>query len=680
MQDAQAAHHTTRTVLEIDLVSYSDIARVLEENLNVEAVKAFEDQIQAFVDHGLNALGLQRDAIVLGTAGDNAILIFDDAATMHQFAQVVQQETLEHNRSKSVELAKRWFRMGAATGTVLVLASERRIVGSTIARAIRLEAAAHRGQLVVDLPTFDALPEDLKRYYGLEEVVEGKRDELFTVRRCTLADVPDDSSALGIQGERPRPQQPQSVQLHSPLQAFGSGEDHRGKLGPIPPVASRSTVRARYRPLLLGVFTLVLAVGLVFGIRLARDRGQPENRSRLSIAVLPFRNLSGDPSQDYVGDGLTEDLTTDLSRIDGAFVIAGNTMQFYRGKEVDIRQVGRELGVRYLLEGSIQRAERLVRVTAQLIDTETGAHVWAKRFDRGAEDLLALHADVTRPIARALHRQLKEAESPRTMHARPDTLEAIAYTRKAWTELWTKPQTKATNEQALAYLEQARALDPNVPEMWANLAYAQGRAAASRWSPSPPESLRLAREAGERAVALNPRSAAAHYALGFALRYQADIDRALAEFETAVALNPNHAAAHMQIGVCWMMRGRPREALLSFDRAFRLSPRESQRAVWHTYVGQAYVMLGEDLKALGEGKQAAEANPKLPGAFGLQSTALALLGREAEARAAVAMLQQVAPGLTVTGVKGLFRSDNLEYNRLMERYYDGLRKAGLPEG
>jgi class 3 adenylate cyclase len=133
MQDEFPSHETNKTVLEIDLVSYSDIARVLEENLNVEAVKVFEDQIQAFVDYGLNTLGLRRDDIVLGTAGDNAILIFDDAATMHRFAQTVQQETLVHNRSKSVELAKRWFRMGAATGTVLVLKAERRIVGSTIA-------------------------------------------------------------------------------------------------------------------------------------------------------------------------------------------------------------------------------------------------------------------------------------------------------------------------------------------------------------------------------------------------------------------------------------------------------------------------------------------------------------------------------------------------------------------
>jgi class 3 adenylate cyclase len=146
-------------------------------------------QIQAFVDHGLNTLGLHRNDIVFGTAGDNAILIFDDAATMHRFAQTVQQGTLAHNQSKSVELAKRWFRMGAATGTVVVRKSERRIIGTTITRAVRLEAAAHKGQLVIDLPTFDALPQELKEHYSVEEVVKGKRQERFKGRRCTFVDV-----------------------------------------------------------------------------------------------------------------------------------------------------------------------------------------------------------------------------------------------------------------------------------------------------------------------------------------------------------------------------------------------------------------------------------------------------------------------------------------------------------
>ena len=199
-----------KTVLEIDLYSYNDIATFIEENLDVAAVKAFEDQIHQFVDCGLKAVGLRRDDVVLGTAGDNAVLIFDDATTMHRFSEAVHLATLIHNRSKTVELAKRWFRMGAATGIVEYDPSKRRIVGITTARAVRLEAASGKGQLVVDLATFDALQEDLKRVYGEEEIIEGKREERYKARRCTLINVSDalpaETALEGASREDPRKQ------------------------------------------------------------------------------------------------------------------------------------------------------------------------------------------------------------------------------------------------------------------------------------------------------------------------------------------------------------------------------------------------------------------------------------------------------------------------------------------
>jgi tetratricopeptide (TPR) repeat protein len=181
-------------------------------------------------------------------------------------------------------------------------------------------------------------------------------------------------------------------------------------------------------------------------------------------------------------------------------------------------------------------------------------------------------------------------------------------------------------------------------------------------------------------VALEPRSADAHYVLGFAIRAQGDIDRALEEYETAVTLNPNHAPGHAGIGICWIMRGRPQEALPYFDHAFRLSPRDPLRAGWHTWIGVAYMMLGNDRKALEQSKRSVAANPKSAGAFTLQAAALALLGREDEARAALAVRQRIgSPGLTITSIKEGSPSDYPEYSRLMERYYEGLRQAGLPE-
>lgn len=177
---------TMKTVVELDLVAYSDIARVLEEHLDVYAVKAFQDQIQSFVNEGLALLGMRRNDVVYGTADDNAVLFFDDAATAHQFSAAVHHLCAEHNRRKELEAAKRWFRIGAATGAVLIVPDERRLIGTTAIRAVRLEAAARRGQLLIDRPTFDALPEHLRAIYGVEEVVSGKREERYRARRCTF--------------------------------------------------------------------------------------------------------------------------------------------------------------------------------------------------------------------------------------------------------------------------------------------------------------------------------------------------------------------------------------------------------------------------------------------------------------------------------------------------------------
>ena len=614
-------------ILVADIAGYSRLMAE-DEAATVAALKGHQAVVLPMVAaHG----GRIQD-----TAGDGILAEFRSVQQAVECAIAIQRTMAERNAAVPPSRQMR-FRIGVNFGDVM--SDGARVYGDGLNIAARIQALAEPGGICVTALV---------------------RDEVGAHTSLAFVD-------LGAQRLKNIPR---------PVRVFHVCLDDRSEPGATP----RGAPRAWRRPVLLGVLAVVLAVVLGLGVRLALHREQPVDRPRLSIAVLPFGNLSGDPGQDYFSDGLTEDLTTDLSRIEGAFVIARNTMQTYRGKGVDVRQLGRELGVRYLIEGSVQRAERQVRVTAQLIDAETGAHLWAERFDRGAEDLFSFQSEVTGQIARALNLQLKEAESQRATRGRPENLEAVDYARKAWAELWNKPPTKETNDQAVAYLEKALALDPQVPEIWTNLSYAHSRAVVSRWSTSRPEPLRLAREAGERAVALNPRSADAHYVLGFAIRAQGDIDRALEENETAVILNPNHAPGHAGIGICWIMRGRPREALPYFDHAFRLSPRDPLRAGWHTWVGLAYMMLGDDRKALEESKRSAAANPKSVGAFTLQAAALALLGREVEARTALAVRQQLGPpGLTLTTIKEGTQSDYPEYSRLMERYYEGLRQAGLPE-
>ena len=618
-------------ILVADIVGYSRLMAE-DEAATVTALKGHQSVVLPMVEaHG----GRIQD-----TAGDGILAEFRSVQQAVECAIAIQRTMAERNAAVPPARQMR-FRIGVNLGDVMYDGA--RVYGDGLNVAARVQEFAEPGEVCVTALV---------------------RDEMGARTSLVFED-------LGAQHLKNIPR---------PVRVFHVRHDEQGEQGATSHVAPRGARRAWRRPVLIGVLVVALAGVLGLGVRLAVERGQPVDRPRLSIAVLPFNNLSGDPGQDYFSDGLTEDLTTDLSRIEGAFVIARNTMQSYRGKTVDIKQLGRELGVRYVLEGSVRRADPQVRVNAQLIDAETGAHIWAARFDRGAEDLFSFQTEVTGQIARTLHLQLKEAESQRTTRGRPENLEAVDYARKAWAELWNKPPSRETNDQAFAYLEKALALDPQVPEIWTNLSYAHARAAVSRWSTSRSGSQQLARASGERAVGLDPRSADAHYVLGFAIRAQGDIDGALAEYETAVTLNPNHAPGHAGIGICGIMRGRPREALPYFDHAFRLSPRDPLRAGWHTWVGLAHMMLGDDRKALEQSKRSAAANPKSAGAFTLQAAALALLGRAEEARAALAARQQIGPPVsTITAIKEGTQSDYPEYSRLMERYYEGLRQAGLPE-
>ena len=614
-------------ILVADIVGYSRLMAE-DEAATVAALKGHQAVVLPLVEaHG----GRIQD-----TAGDGILAEFRSVQQAVECAIAIQRTMAERNATVPPARQMR-FRIGVNLGDVMYDGT--RAYGDGFNVAARVQALAEPGGICVTAMV---------------------REEVGARTSLAFED-------LGAQHLKNIPR---------PVRVFHLRHDEQDKQG----ATTHGAPRAWVRPVLIGVLVVALAGALGLGVQLAIKHGQPVDRPRLSIAVLPFSNMSGDPGQDYFSDGLTEDLTTDLSRIEGAFVIARNTMQSYRGKIVDIKQLGRELGVRYVLEGSVRRAEPQVRVTAQLIDAETGAHIWAERFDRGAEDLFSFQTEVTGQIARTLNLQLKEAESQRVTRGRPENIEAVDYARKAWAELWNKPPARETNDQAFAYIEKALALDPQVPEIWTNLSYAHARAAVLRWSLSRSGSLQLARAAGERAVALDPRSADAHYVLGFAIRTQGDIDRALEENETAVILNPNHAPGHAGIGICWIMRGRPQEALPYFDRAFRLSPRDPLRAGWHTWVGLAYMMLGNDPKALEESKRSAAANPKSVGALTLQAAALGLLGREGEAHAALAVRQQLGPpGLTITTIKEGSPSDYPEYSRLMERYYEGLRQAGLPE-
>ena len=422
-------------ILVADIVEYSRLMAE-DEAATVATLKGHQAVVLPMVEaHG----GRIQD-----TAGDGILAEFRSVQQAVECAIAIQRTMAERNAAVPPARQMR-FRIGVNFGDVMYDGT--RVYGDGLNVAARVQEFAAPGGICVTAMV---------------------REEVGARTSLAFED-------LGAQSLKNIPR---------PVRVFRVRLDDQSKLGTTPRAALGDTIRAWRRAVLIGILVVACIGALGLGVRLAIKRGQPVDRPRLSIAVLPFSNLSGDPGQDYFSDGLTEDLTTDLSRIEGAFVIARNTMQSYRGKTVDVKQLGRELGVRYVLEGSVRRAERQVRVNAQLIDAETGAHLWAERFDRSAEDLFSFQNEVTGQIARTLHLQLKEAESQRATRGRPEHLEAVDYARKAWAELWNKPPARETNDQAFAYLDKALALDPQVPEIWTNLSYAHTRAAVARWSTS----------------------------------------------------------------------------------------------------------------------------------------------------------------------------------------------------
>jgi len=312
---------------------------------------------------------------------------------------------------------------------------------------------------------------------------------------------------------------------------------------------------------------------------------QPTVAPRLSIVVLPFANLSNDPEQEYFADGITEDLTTDLSRITGSFVIARSTAFTYKGKPIQAKQLGRELGVRYLLEGSVRRSGQQVRVNAQLVDAETGAHLWAERLDRDMGDLFRLQNEITGQIARALQFELEIADARRSTE-HPDALDYILRGRVAWARLISRENY----DEASSLFERALALDPSAVEAQIGLANTLVGRLIDFPSDEPEVDLQRANEVIARALAVSPNSAWAHYVKGQILRAQLQYEDAAIEYERAIALDRNLANAYAWLGRCKLAIGSVDEVIPLVEYAIRLSPHDRNLAAWYWQIGAVHLL------------------------------------------------------------------------------------------
>jgi adenylate cyclase len=391
-----------------------------------------------------------------------------------------------------------------------------------------------------------------------------------------------------------------------------------------------------------------------------------------SIAVLPFTNMSNDPEQEYFADGIAEDIITALSSLRWLFVIARNSSFTYKGHAVDIKRVGRELGVRYVLEGSVRRAASRVRVTTQLIDAVTGGHHWAERYDRDLVDIFALQDDITRSVAAAIEPRLIAAEGVRSFARSPADLGAWELVAQALAYFWRV--TRTDHDTAVAVLTRAARTYPDYAPAHSLLAFCWSFASHMGWSERD-QALSKSRSHSKRALQLDATDPWAHLALGYEELMEGRIDPSIAAFRRAIELNPNSAEAHSQLGRALVYAGRDEEALAEAQLSIRLSPRGPQLALFTAVIGLSHWVAGRYDDAIAFLSEALKARPEYQPAQRALCVSLANAGRLQEAQKVLALLICQQPGLSIAWVK-----QNLPFpGTMMERYLDGLRKAGLPE-
>jgi TolB-like protein/class 3 adenylate cyclase len=403
----------------------------------------------------------------------------------------------------------------------------------------------------------------------------------------------------------------------------------------------------------------------------------PQPAPRLSIVVLPFANIGGDPEQDYFVDGVTESLTTDLSRINGSFVIGRNTAFTYKGKHVDLKRVGRELNVRYILEGSVQRGGNRLRVNAQLIDAETGNHLWAERFDKPVADLFDMQDEIASRLANTLNAQLIEAEARRAEHSlHPDATD-LMFQGKAWLN---KGETPEYTAQARGFFDRALALDPENIEAMVMLAQANIMTSAAYFTDDRTVHLAAAEKGLIKVLNMAPQHAMAHNLLGAVQSMTNRATQGIAECEQALALDRNLAYAHAVIGLTKSYIGRGEETEAHINEALRLSPRDTLTFRWLLFRAGAKLQLGADTEAVAWLRRSIEANRSYPLAHFLLAAALALLGELDQARAAAQAGLTLDPTFTIRRYRVNTPSDNPTFLAMRKRLQEGMRVAGVPEG
>jgi TolB-like protein/class 3 adenylate cyclase len=627
-------------ILAADVAGYSRLMEADEEDTH-ERLKTHLRQLIG------PKIREHRGRVVKNT-GDGLLAEFASIVDALRCAAEVQRGMIDRDLELPDERRIR-FRVGVNLGDVIV--EEHDIFGDGVNVAARLEALAEPGGVCISGTVRDQIRDKL--HYPFEDRGEQKVKNIarpvrvYALRPEAVADLPP----AGVTNVATHPRRTALIAMTA-ITALALVTVLAGWLWPVTKTPTPA-------------------------VTAATSMAQPPITPRLSIVVLPFANLSSDPEQQYLAEGITDDLTTDLSRIAHMFVISHNTAATYASKPADTRQIGRELGVRYVLEGSVQRSEKQIRINAQLIDAKSDAHLWARRFDRELGDLFALQSEITRQIATALNLELTSREAARPAD-NPDALDYILRGRA----VLNKGVSSENFSRAIELFEHALALSPQSIEVQSLLAETLASRVLARMSRS--RSADIDRAAGLLAQieTASPGCACYHMPKGQLLRAEGRCDQAIAEFEAVIASNPNAAGAFFALGVCKIQTGSIGEAIPLEEQAIRLSPHDP--AVFNRYlvIGQVHLLQSRTEEAIVWLVKARTANPASPWPHPWLASAYALKGDLERARAELVEARRLMGGGSLSSIAGM-RAGNwgAPVTRALYEatYFAGLHKAGVPE-
>jgi adenylate cyclase len=651
----QPVERRLAAILAADVAGYSRLMGADEEG-TLAHLKAHRRQL---VDPKIK----EHRGRIVKTTGDGMLVEFPSVVDAVRCAVEIQRAMIDRN-AEIPEDQRITFRIGVNLGDVIIDGDD--IYGYGVNIAARLEALAEPGGICISRVVRDQIRDKL--LYPFEDMGEQSVKNIARpVRAYAMS-----ANAVASTALVGAPAQPGPVRLGISPQYF---------------LIATSVVAAT------AVGTLAWwgwpkpesSVVSVQAPAVASLQIPPAVTStpapRLSIVVLPFNNLSNDPDQEYFADGITDDLTTDLSRISGSFVIARNTAFTYRGKSIDVRQIGRELGVRYVVEGSVRRTGNQVQMNVQLIDAESGTHVWADRFDTDRANLAQAQIEITGRLARTLNLELVAAASHRIEQERavdPDAHDLVMRARAVSNRTFSA----ANRQEAQRLFERALEIDPESVDAKIGVANALINIVADGWSSSTQQDEARAEKLLLEALERGANRPDAHGPMGLLRRLQNRLAESKIEWQTVIALDRNYSVAYRQLGTTLMFIGQPEAAIPQIEYGIRLSPHDANMPFAYWALGLSHLLLGHVEEAIDFLKKARAANPRLHYVYLVLAGALGLNADLDEARAALAEAIKLEPRVGSFAQWRAFRPWywNPQFVALAETtLYAGLRQAGMPE-